>query len=162
MLRAIETAYRGYRFRSRMEARWAVFFETLGIRWEYEPEGFVLSNGEWYLPDFRIWLDNEPWWIEVKPSISDSSPKFERLMMDLEKNDKPPLGAIVGNIPDPTGDVYNGNPPMAIGVWFDPERCFLINAEGQVIIGYYRHHGVESDRHPRLVQAYKTARAARF
>jgi hypothetical protein len=31
MLQAIETFYRGYRFRSRLEARWAVLFDALGI-----------------------------------------------------------------------------------------------------------------------------------
>lgn len=50
----IETCWRGYRFRSRVEARWAVFFETLGLPWEYEPEGFELSEGSRYLPDFRV------------------------------------------------------------------------------------------------------------
>jgi hypothetical protein len=40
--RAKETRYRGCRFRSRIEARWAVFFDTLGIKWWYEPEGFSL------------------------------------------------------------------------------------------------------------------------
>lgn len=53
-IKAIETRYRGYRFRSRLEARWAVFFDALGISWEYEPEGFELSDGSWYLPDFRL------------------------------------------------------------------------------------------------------------
>lgn len=53
-LKAIETEYKGYRFRSRLEARWAVFFDSLGIRWEYEPEGIVLSDGTKYLPDFYL------------------------------------------------------------------------------------------------------------
>lgn len=51
-IKAIETQYKGYRFRSRLEARWAVFFDELGIEWEYESEGYELSNGERYLPDF--------------------------------------------------------------------------------------------------------------
>ena len=54
MIKAIETLYDGYRFRSRLEARWAVFFNTLGIKYEYEPEGFELPNGMRYLPDFKI------------------------------------------------------------------------------------------------------------
>ena len=54
MLRAIETEYNGYRFRSRLEARWAVFFDACGVKWEYEPEGFVLPNGQYYLPDFLL------------------------------------------------------------------------------------------------------------
>jgi hypothetical protein len=51
---AIETAYKGYRFRSRLEARWAVFFDALGIAWEYEKEGYKLPNKEYYLPDFYL------------------------------------------------------------------------------------------------------------
>lgn len=37
-IKPIETVYKGYRFRSRLEARWAVFFDAQGIEWEYEPE----------------------------------------------------------------------------------------------------------------------------
>ena len=62
-MKAIETAYDGYRFRSRLEARWAVFFNTLGISYEYEKEGFDL-DGTYYLPDF--WLPEQKCWIEVK------------------------------------------------------------------------------------------------
>ena len=53
-MKIIETKYKGYRFRSRLEARWAVFFDELGIEWEYEPEGFDLGDGTYYLPDFRL------------------------------------------------------------------------------------------------------------
>lgn len=55
---AIETRYAGYRFRSRLEARWAVFFDQLGVRWEYEPEGYRV-NGRPYLPDFRLALPDD-------------------------------------------------------------------------------------------------------
>ncbi len=61
---AIETLYRGYRFRSRLEARWAVFLDALGIPYEYEREGFDV-DGEWYLPDF--WLPRQEHWLEIKP-----------------------------------------------------------------------------------------------
>lgn len=53
-IKAIPTRYKGYHFRSRLEARWAVFFDAMGLRWEYEPEGFELGCGERYLPDFLI------------------------------------------------------------------------------------------------------------
>ncbi len=53
-LKAIETRYKGYRFRSRLEARWAVFFDELKATFDYEPEGFKLPSGATYLPDFRI------------------------------------------------------------------------------------------------------------
>lgn len=71
-IKAIETHYAGCRFRSRLEARWAVFFDELGIEWEYEPQGYVISEGYGnpddktfpYLPDF--YLRDYGAWAEVK------------------------------------------------------------------------------------------------
>ena len=34
-IKAIETYYKGYRFRSRLEARWAVFFDAACVEYEY-------------------------------------------------------------------------------------------------------------------------------
>jgi hypothetical protein len=67
MIKAIETEYKGYRFRSRLEARWAVFFDTLGIAWEYEKEGYDLGEAGWYLPDF--WLPEWECFVEIKPDV---------------------------------------------------------------------------------------------
>lgn len=63
-IKAIETQYNGYRFRSRLEARWAVFFDAMGIEWTYEPEGFDI-DGVWYLPDF--FFHKFGCYAEVKP-----------------------------------------------------------------------------------------------
>lgn len=49
MITPIETIYKGYRFRSRLEARWAVFMDACGADWEYEPEG--LSSTVYGEPD---------------------------------------------------------------------------------------------------------------
>lgn len=69
-LKPIETYYNGYRFRSRLEARWAVFFDEAKIRYQYEPEGFEVKIGESkvirYLPDF--YLPDLGVYAEVKPS----------------------------------------------------------------------------------------------
>lgn len=62
-VKAIETMYDGHRFRSRAEARWAVFFNAVGWRYEYEKEGYDL-RGRWYLPDF--FLPDLGFWLEVK------------------------------------------------------------------------------------------------
>jgi hypothetical protein len=70
MLKAIETKYNGYRFRSRTEARWAVLFDALNIKWQYELEGVVLPSGKYYLPDF--WLPGANCFVEVKPDAGDS------------------------------------------------------------------------------------------
>lgn len=69
-IKAIETEYNGYKFRSRLEARWAVFFDAAKIKYEYEPEGFVLPSGKTYLPDFLVHGCTERGpsdiWVEVK------------------------------------------------------------------------------------------------
>jgi hypothetical protein len=75
VIKAIETVYGGYRFRSRLEARWAVFFEALGVRYDFEPQGFELERSgrraTLYLPDF--WLPELKCWVEIKPT--EPSPK---------------------------------------------------------------------------------------
>lgn len=65
-IKAIQTRYKGYHFRSRLEARWAVFLDALSLRWEYEKEGFNL-DGLLYLPDF--WLPAQRCWLEIKPEV---------------------------------------------------------------------------------------------
>jgi hypothetical protein len=60
-VRAHETLYAGTRFRSRLEARWAAFFDLCGWRWEYEP---LDLNG--WMPDFVL-LGAAEILVEVKP-----------------------------------------------------------------------------------------------
>jgi hypothetical protein len=64
-IRPVNTNYRGFWFRSRLEARWAVFFDAIGLQWEYEKEGYDLGRNGWYLPDF--WLPEIGNFIEIKP-----------------------------------------------------------------------------------------------
>lgn len=64
-LKAIETEYNDYRFRSRLEARWAVFFDVLNLQYVYEMEGYDLGELGWYLPDF--WFPDLSAFGEVKP-----------------------------------------------------------------------------------------------
>jgi hypothetical protein len=42
-----------------------VFFDAAGIEYAYEPEGFVVEGGRWYLPDF--YLPQFQCYAEVKP-----------------------------------------------------------------------------------------------
>ncbi|CUB58669.1 hypothetical protein BN2127_JRS10_04604 [Bacillus subtilis] len=71
-IKPIETIYKGYRFRSRLEARWAVFFDTLGIKWRYENEGYDLGKLGWYLPDFEIETESfGKWFVEIKGDKND-------------------------------------------------------------------------------------------
>lgn len=52
-MKSIDTFYNGNYYRSRLEARWAYFFDRLGVKYLYEPEGFKHGN-ERYLPDFYL------------------------------------------------------------------------------------------------------------
>ena len=58
ILKSKHTAYNGHNFRSRTEARWAVFFDMMGIRYFYEYEDFKVGAKR-YLPDFFL-PDNFP------------------------------------------------------------------------------------------------------
>jgi hypothetical protein len=61
---AIRTSYAGTWFRSRLEARWAAFFDGIGWPWEYEP-----FDWDGYIPDFLV-LGANAFVVEVKPESS--------------------------------------------------------------------------------------------
>ena len=82
-IKPIETFYNGYKFRSRLEARWAVFLDALGVKYEYEPEGFNI-DGTKYLPDF--YLPNVDRWLEVKGKKL-SSNEVSKINAFCEAND---------------------------------------------------------------------------
>lgn len=62
-MKSYPTRHDGTQFRSRLEARWATFFDIQGWRWEYEP--FDLDG---YIPDFVI-MATRPLLVEVKPLL---------------------------------------------------------------------------------------------
>lgn len=97
-VQSIETHYAGCRFRSRLEARWAVFLDHLHIDWEFEPQGFELPSGR-YLPDFRISTglpDAPEFWIEVKGPVPDTREVTVASETNLYVG---PLIILVGDIP---------------------------------------------------------------
>lgn len=79
---AIETRFHGVTYKSREEARWAVFFESLGIDAKYEPEGFeLILNRMRYLPDF--YLPEQDYIIEIKTEVPN---KDARLKANILRN----------------------------------------------------------------------------
>lgn len=169
-LKPIETLYAGHRFRSRLEARWAVFFDALGVRWEYEPDAYGLPSGN-YLPDFRIHLAAGPVWFEVKPPASPADRRWDELgeqsnsafyvargMPKLDYNDSVVLAEM---------DICKQWP------YWDHYHAFCICRCGRIGIEFEgAAERVCGDRcapnsnyepsHPRLVAAYKRAHSARF
>jgi hypothetical protein len=90
MIKAIPTIYRNTKFRSRLEARWAEFFDMIGVVWEYEPEGYVAADGTCYLPDF--WLPHVRSrgalggvFFEVKPTVPDDSERHKARVLAVGK-----------------------------------------------------------------------------
>ena len=104
MIKPIETLYNGYRFRSRLEARWAVFFDVMGIKYQYEPEGYFLPDGTMYLPDFCIWVkwrgkkeENSPVFVEVKGALSNSDKhKIEQFGVNFCVNESCEIVDVIG------------------------------------------------------------------
>lgn len=101
---AIQTEYKGYLFRSRLEARWAVFFDALGIEWKYETEGYEI-DGKRYLPDF--WLPAADAWVEVKGDPKGLRNEFDRMVLVLgQRSPLPGFAAgkseliVLGDVPE--------------------------------------------------------------
>ena len=113
-IKALQTKYKGYLFRSRLEARWAVFFDSCGIEYEYEPEGYDLGNGLMYLPDFLLHgvdgRDGGDLYVEVKGQMTDADAYKINRFYEIGKDDPDVYGKsktailVVGNIPS-GGDI---------------------------------------------------------
>lgn len=131
-MKAIETQYKGYRFRSRLEARWAVFFDQLGIEWQYEIEGFRYDGG-YYLPDF--YLPKMGLYVEVKP---DDSAVNQVHLEAMRKADKPIL-LVVG---DPANDemtLYAYSMNDSGGGYFTSWVYFGVDDKVPVLVIFTRH-----------------------
>ncbi len=100
---AIPTVYHDIQFRSRQEATWALFFDVIGIKWEYEPLDF---NG--YIPDFLLTGLTRDVYVEVKPAT-----RYEHLAEHHQKafNAGVPELIVVGAFPfeNSRGDFVLGN-----------------------------------------------------
>jgi hypothetical protein len=146
---AIETEYSGHRFRSRLEARWAVFFDKLSVQWLYEPQGYVLGNGERYLPDF--WLPRPGVWVEVKGSATEAdvirlheAAGMNGLPLSYEVGGRPipeaakaPVAVqrilLLGEIPRPTGCAWAHNMAVLHGGAVSGRNVFFYNGRLQWI-----------------------------
>lgn len=106
-IKPIETRYKGYRFRSRLEARWAVFFDAAKIRWDYEREGYFV-NGRPYLPDF--FLPDLNCFFEVK-ATSDYDLDFLQIFAQEVGVD---MIVAEGGIPDPAEWVCEPNVQLRV------------------------------------------------
>lgn len=177
-IQAIETEYRGVRFRSRLEARWAVYFDVTKIPWEYEVQGYSV-NGRSYLPDFVLGENrSEQWpeafkvWVEVKGDPEELDPAF--LSEFSEETQRPVL--VLGSIPESFGNIEHvwrmitgigsfqqialGNWHRNHRVWYAPREMRFPNAldRGEWLTPGLTHDSDTENSY----WATKCARSARF
>lgn len=127
-MQAIETVYKGYRFRSRTEARWKILLDEAGISNVYEPEGYKLSDGTLYLPDF--YLKDQDTFLECKGIMSkEDEHKIEQLAKETGKE------IVIGYsdlsfsicwwVPDPTKEEIEKGLNAASGYLEKNDECWL-------------------------------------
>jgi hypothetical protein len=168
--RAIETNYAGCLFRSRLEARWAVFFDHLEIPWEYEAQGYDLGSRR-YLPDFRIEAYGKgrlPVLVEVKGEearvdmklIEETVRATELPVLILGPVPRPALAPYVHRIMMPMGDCSNCERPS------DPSfQSAIFRGNGLYTWGVSAIFGGRypfTQNHNDVEAAYRAARSARF
>jgi len=133
------TAYKGITFKSRLEARWAVFFEYHPLITDciYEPGTFEFNNGWQYTPDFRIGFAGSMFMLEVKP-ITPEDQVIQQLLEVAKHSDIPMLLAV--------GDFYSDNISIAnLQLRCSPKQVLKIDK-------FF----------PGCVEAYQTAKTFRF
>ena len=174
-IRAIETHYNGYHFRSRSEARFAVFLDTIGLEYSYELEGYDLGPRlGYYLPDFYI--PDLDALIEIKgPEPTDVEvSKLKAVCVGTKKDGYIFYGAI--EIPKRSSKANLGIlylPDTASvtlvehQIWTQCPKCkrFFISEYGNFVWCdcIYKQYKVFGNPHSfALVQGYKAAKSARF
>lgn len=167
----IETTYKGYRFRSRLEARWAVFFDAMGIKFVYEPDTFDL-DGTCYLPDF--WLPTWKMFVEIKP-IEPTEEQLEKCFKLSELTDKDVL-LIAGQPWTGEYKVYvffggGGGIPKKCHSFLDNSECYLADKK-KGLPRTFIHTSSSLDplgdiiftksKAPKIIKAFTAARQERF
>lgn len=127
-IKAIETEYNGYKFRSRLEARWAVFFDALGVEYQYEPEGYEYWGTEEgktrWLPDFRLPKEGNLL-VEVKGSDEALNEDWDRLSLAVDFCNTPASDGllILGDIPNPEDIGWGKIPVFSYLEWAKGVKC---------------------------------------
>jgi hypothetical protein len=183
-IQAIVTHYDGHVFRSRLEARWAVFFNALEIPYDYEREGYELSDGTRYLPDF--WLPEQQCYVEIKGQEATISERRKALLLAQQSDH--PVYIFEGGVVAPRFETYlEGHaliyhpldravsPKVADCTWFECTGCHGHYLDYDHALLY----GTEGPQSSRCIQcpaylgplgirgfalsaAYDAARSARF
>lgn len=160
-MKAIETLYKGYRFRSRLEARWAIFFDALGIKWDYELEGYELKNGMKYLPDF--WLPEQNIFVEIKGERPTEEEREKARSLAKESGKR--VLIFWGNVGEYPGDcalVFGDREDNCYG-WHKPSEEWARTGKAlKWDVIYAEGNYIDSSGEDEIRHAYEMAHSARF
>lgn len=124
-LRARPTLWNGVMLRSRLEAGFAQWADSLGLGPEYEPLAFAGISGQ-YLPDFLLrgvtveGVADRPFmdatlWVEIKP-VMPSMDEFARVEI-IHESDPSAILAVAYKDPEPNLWVKRGPKPWREARW---------------------------------------------
>lgn len=164
-----------------------MFFDSLGVKWDYEPEGYDLGEAGRYLPDF--FLPALDVWVEIKGKYPDADEikKAKALAAQSEQE----VHIFFGGMAEPTGqkvdgktEVSGGTRALAVGlksnrwpklpqkpmtsIWCQCTTCKAVGIIGIRLDGSPHRSICEcvgpslSPMGERLLTAYAAARSARF
>jgi len=127
-IRAIQTEYAGHWFRSRLEARWAIYLDALGLTWTYEAEGYAMTyNGQPvnYLPDF--WVKEWKCFMEIKGGILRDEDRLKATALAAMTNKETHGVLMAGGIPE----MSDPRSPFVLftGAADDPQKVAVIPSD---------------------------------
>ncbi len=139
-IEAHPTTYRNVRFRSRLEATWAAFFDQMEWRWDYEP--FDLKG---WSPDFRLKGKTRDVLVEVKPIDSfDEDVAYKMLYAAEDKFDlllcgtTPVINKTLDPIPEGSSiSLYSCCCCDHSNCWWMPRNIIKLENKFDIV---FRHH----------------------
>lgn len=111
-------------YRSKLEARWSLFFDELGFTWQYEPFRFLLDGKKFtYTPDFEV---DGVGIIEVKPTWEMLADSITRIAPYIAKTKNRVL-VLYGSSPISSGAAILHDSPI--------EALFLDRMQTALVLG---------------------------
>jgi hypothetical protein len=123
-LKAKPTYFNGVAYRSRLEARWALFFTLMHAEFKYEPQHFDVGGGTNYLPDF--YFPQLKTYVEIKPVAPTASEDYKCWGLARATNEEAVLlwGTPADVVTYGHGLVYRSNPVFVVGYRESPRKYY--------------------------------------
>jgi hypothetical protein len=172
-IQAIETEYKGVLFRSRLEARWAMFLDMIGLSWEYEPGWYQFDTDvAWgqgpptrYAPDFLVsGLVCEPHrlFLEVKREGLSLDEGYEAMCKAVALAEQTKEVVVIGfGYPGGSMEAFQKRGFDGLPTFISDDCYFVEGVDGNTHLVRSGHY-CRFDRGELIDNAVSTARAHRF